>query len=121
MIQIKQAVSGLRFPPLQIRCFFPAAFGCAEDLPVEADAFEPVVKAKKIGETHAAVHFGGQAGNVTGYIAKMRLAGSQCGVRRRAPRTGERRACRVRFHAGEKPAPFVVTHADDMGSVVARV
>ena len=43
---------------LQSRGFFPDYFRAAEELPVEADALEPVVESEFVGESYASVYFG---------------------------------------------------------------
>src|ERR1700749_389755 len=45
----------------------------AENLPVEADALEPIVQAEQVGETHAAMHFGRGARDERADLRQMRL------------------------------------------------
>ena len=65
--------SGGLLPALQFRRFLSTPFRSTQHLPVEADAFEPIVQAKQVGESDAAVHFRRQSRNIPPNIAQMRL------------------------------------------------
>ena len=48
-------------PALQCCRLGPHRFGSAKHLPVESNAFEPVVETDQVRESHPAMHFGGSA------------------------------------------------------------